>query len=570
VSQALALPPTLAGRRRRLFAGLVANGATQAACMAAAAWASQHAFDTWVLGRAAPGDSAARLATLLLLAYVAMAWLGFRERITAERLGQHYVRAVRVALFDRLGRSAPRGIHARSRGGHLLRFIGDLSALHEWVSRGLARLVVAGVTVPLLLASLAIVAPFVAALVVPVIALGAAATLALGPRMREAARQARRRRARLAAISEENIAAIATLQAFGQLGRERERLVRRSRGLASAMVTRARTVGALRAVTDLTAGLATLAILAAAAWGVHGGEATPGAVVSAMAVLGLALPRLRDLGRVHELWQDYSVSRDNLGRFLDEDSRRPALARGEQRLACRAGEVRLEGLRVQGALEDVHAVARPGERVAIVGRHGAGKSTLLGVIARLLDADGGRVRVDGMDLALCRISSVREAVGMVGPDLPLLRGTLEYNLRYRQPRAPEAELRRVMALTGVDEIAARHPLGLAMRVADGGANLSAGERERVKLARALLGHPRILLLDAADGPLDAHSATLFDRVVESFQGTVLMVTHDPVRARRADRVWHLDAGRLVADSAPAAVLAKAAGALRAAELRPVA
>lgn len=539
--------------------------------MAAAAWASQQAFDAWVLGHAAGAAPVTRLAALLLLAYAVVAWLGYRERIAAERLGQGYVIDVRLALFDRLGRSAPRGIHARSRGGHLLRFLGDLSALQQWASRGLARLMVAGVTLVLLLASLAVVAPFVALLVMPAIGLGAAATLALGPRLREAGRQARRGRSRLAALSEQHISGLATVQAFGQLGRERKRLMRGSRRVSRAMLRRARVVGALRAVVDLTAGFATLAILAAAAWAVGAGQATPGAVVSAMTVLGLALPRLRDLGRVHELWQDCAVSRENLRRFLhDDDGARPALARGRDRLACADGEVRLEDLSVEGALQSLSAVAHPGERVAIVGRHGAGKSTLLGVIARLLDADGGRVLVDGMDLAHCRMSSVRRAVGMVGPDLPLLRGTLEHNLRYRAPQAGDEELRRVMALTGVDEIAAGHPLGLAMRVADGGTNLSTGERSRVMLARALLGDPRILLLDAADATLDARAAELFDAVVDSFPGTVLMVTHDCVRARRADRVWHLEAGRLLGDGEPAAALAGAGGLLRPAALRQVA
>ncbi|HEX6361805.1 MAG TPA: ABC transporter ATP-binding protein, partial [Albitalea sp.] len=570
---ARALPAPLDGRRKRLFAELVAIGAVQAACMAAAAWASQRAFDAWILERAAGGWSAAALGSALLAAYLAVAGLAMRERVTAERLGQSYVRAVRVALFDRLGRLAPRRIHQRSRGGHLLRFIGDLSALQQWLSLGLARLVVAGVTLTIVLAALAFIAPIVAALVVPVLALGAAATLALGPGTRAAAREARRRRARIAASSDENIAAIATVQAFGQLGRERERLVRRSRRLARAMVTRARMVGAMRAVTDVTAGLATIAILAVGAYGVGMGIATPGAVISAMAVLGLCLPMLRDLERVHEYWQDFAVSRDNLRRFLEEDERRAPLLRGQRHLPCAHGEIRIEELCVEGALAGVSATARAGQHVALVGSHGAGKSTLLGVIARLLDADSGGVRIDGVEISECRLSSVRAIVGLVSPDLPLMRGTLEHNLRYRCPDAPVQELERVMALTGADEIVRRSPRGLATRVVDGGTNLSAGERQRVALARALLGSPRILLLDAADAHLDAHAAAVFDRAVDSFHGTVLMVTHDLARARRADWVWHLERGRVVGEGPPSRLLhegASAHGLLCPAVLRTVA
>ncbi|HSN19790.1 MAG TPA: ABC transporter ATP-binding protein, partial [Usitatibacter sp.] len=261
-----------------------------------------------------------------------------------------------------------------------------------------------------------------------------------------------------------------------------------------------------------------------------------------------------------------------LRRFMAEAEGRRSLARGDRELACDRGEVRIESLEVAGALHGVSAVARPRERVAIVGPHGAGKSTLLAVVARLLDPEAGTVRIDGIDVLRCRLASVRAAVGLVGPDLPLMRGTVEHNLRYRRPCASDEEVQRVARLAGLEPLAASRE-GLAARVTSGGTNLSAGERQRIALARALLGDPCILLLDDAEAHLDATSAAALDRVVASFPGTVLMVTHDLARARRADAVWHLERGRLVAEGPPAQLLRPgepACEALRAHSLRAVA
>ena len=565
------LPPLLRAPRGRLFAWLAANGVAQALCAAATGWASQRAFDAWILERGAAPWPPAALGALLLALYAAMSALRMCERVTAERLAQSYVRAVRIALFDRLGRLSPRRLQQRGRGPHLLRFIGDLAALRQWLSLGLARLAVAGLSLPVLLAALAFIVPFVAALLLPVVVLGTVATLALGPRTRAAVRETRRRRARLTTLADESIASLATMQAFGRLKGERHRLARRSERLARAMVARSRMLGALRAAADTTAGVATLAVLAGGALAVRTGHATPGAMVAAMAVLGLYLPLLRDVARAHQYWQGYAVSRQNLRRFLAPAQGDGSLVRGRRSLRCERGEIVVEGLQVGGALAGVSATARAGQRIAVLGAQGAGKSTLLGVIARLLDADAGRVLIDGTDVRECRLASVRAAVALVAPELPLMRGTLEHNLRYRYPDAPREELERAMRLAGIEELLRRYPEGMARRIAAAGANLSAGERQRVMLARALLGGPRILLLDVA--PLDPANAAIFDRVVASFEGTVLMVTHDLAGAGRADWVWHLERGALVEQGEASRLLRpgeRAHGALCANPLRAVA
>jgi ABC-type multidrug transport system fused ATPase/permease subunit len=140
---------------------------------------------------------------------------------------------------------------------------------------------------------------------------------------------------------------------------------------------------------------------------------------------------------------------------------------------------------------------------------------------------------------------VRRAIGMVAPELPLLRGSLRRNLAYRCPSVEQDEFDRVCALCGVDEIVARLPRGLETRLREGGLGLSLGERQRVALARALMGTPDVLLLDEIDANLDTQALGALERVLAHFPGTVLLATHDARLAQAADVVWRLDDGRLV-------------------------
>jgi ABC-type multidrug transport system fused ATPase/permease subunit len=489
----------------------------------------------------------------LLAAALLGAWLRMRERVDAERLGQDYIYDVRLTLFDRLSTLRPRDLQRRSRGGTLLRFVGDLTALRQWASLGVARLTVAAVTASVSLAALALVDPTLAAVVGTALCAGAALALVMGRRMEPAVREARKRQARLAANITEKIGAMGVVQVFGQYPRERRRIGRQAERLAEAMVGRARIAGGLRAVTEGTTAVATGAALLTGAYQAAAGNATAGTVVAAMTVVGLLVPPLRDLGRVHEYWHGARVSRSKINAFLavpgcvEEPAGAPPLCPG-------LGWLAFEGVCVNGAVEQVTAAVKPGSKVAIVGPNGSGKSTLLALVARLVSPDEGAVVVDGQDLAGTSFDSTRRLVGMVSPDLPLLRGSVRKNLLYRCPDASPEEIDRVCDLCGLDEVLQELPQGMDTRLTEGGTNLSLGQRQRIALARALMGSPRVLLLDEADANLDPKAAGVLNRVLSGFKGTVLMVTHRPDRLAAVELIWHLEDGRLVESGSPRSLL----------------
>ena len=551
----MSLPGILEGGSSRLWARLVGNGLAQALAAVATTLLVRHTFDGWLNTHRQPADLPALgwVGTGLVMIVVLRAWLRARERADAERLGQEYVYQVRLAVFDRLGALAPRVLQRRRRGSLMLRFVGDLSALRQWVSLGLARLTVAGMTAGIALVALGWMNRILALAAGLILAGGAVAALALAKPLRAAVRESRRRQSALAANVNEKIAAMAAVQLCNQGQRERRHIARQGRRLRDAMVERARIGGWLRAITEATSGLAVATVVLLGALEVASGTTTPGTVVGAMTIVGLLLPALRDLGRIHEYWHGFQVASERIERFLELPNlvnERP----NAPDLTVERGQLELRQVSVTGVFEDLNVVAPAGGVIAIVGPNGAGKSTLLALAARLLDPDQGEVRLDGRDFARHSLASVRRAVGMVSAELPLLKGSIARNLRYRWPEAPLEEVERVCALCGVDELLAELPEGAQTRLLEDGKNLSPGQRQRIALARALLGDPALLLLDEVEANLDTRAEAVVDRVLARHCGTVLMVTHRRDRLFRADEIWHVADGRLVESGPPLKLL----------------
>lgn len=549
---AYSLPGVISGPRRWLLARLVGNGVLQATITLTAAALVHRAFDRLVRhsGEAQEPMTQILVGGLGLLACaVVLAFLRTIERSDAERMGQGYVTELRMVLFDCLSAMSLRGMQRRSRGVVVLRFIGDLKMLRQYISLGLARILVAAIATVLALAALAYADPGLATAAGVVIGLGLLALSALGERTRSAMREARRRQGYLSANINEKVASIAVMQAFGQTVRERSHLLRQSERLRDAMVEQARRSAALRAIADVTAATASAAVLLVGALEVVLGATTPAVVVAAMTVVAMLVPRLRDLGHAFGYWNGAQLAWRKLEEFLASPGTLCERA-GAPGVALTAGNLEFRGVKVAGALREFSAVAQAGKLTAIVGPNASGKSTLLALAARLLDPDAGQVLLDGQDLATHSLRSVRRCIGMVSPDLPPLRGTIEKNLRYRWPEASDAAQAEVRALCGIDEMLAELPQGIETRVAEGGINLSFGQRQRIVLARALLGKPPLLLLDEADANLDARSSKILERILSEYAGTVVLVTHRLDRAAAADEIWYVENGMLVESGPP--------------------
>jgi ABC-type multidrug transport system fused ATPase/permease subunit len=310
------------------------------------------------------------------------------------------------------------------------------------------------------------------------------------------------------------------------------------------MISRTWTSGFMRIVSEGSSAASMGLVLSLGALEVFKGRTSAGNVVAAMAVVGFLSNAFRSLGRVHEYRQGARVSEQKINEFL-----RTRTLRGRSStlpsLAVTEGKLCFEGICLDGSLDNITATAAGGARIALAGPNGAGKSTLMQVAARLIDPSAGRVLIDDQDLAKCNLESVRSVIGIISPDFPLLRGSVRYNLLYRQPQATEEEIARVRELCRLDEVLETLPGGESYRLQEAGQNLSLGQRHRLAVARAILGNPALLIVDEIDANLDPRATAVLDRVLREFTGTVLMVSRSDSRLADVDACWHLDGGRLV-------------------------
>ncbi|MEA3363686.1 MAG: ABC transporter ATP-binding protein [Thermodesulfobacteriota bacterium] len=537
------LPSIFNKRRTTIFTRLAFNGLAQAVATIITVLLVRMAFDRLITTTAqAEQGLILKVGVGLCCTAVALGWLQVIERVDAERMGQSYIHQIRMLLFRHMSHLDPRTLQNRSRGGIVLRFIGDLNALKRWVSLGLVRIAVAGITTCCALLAMAAINWRLAIAVTTVFGLGALYALNLGTRIRETSRESRRRRSYLAANVNEKVASMTVVQVFGQTVREKCRIKRQSKRLTNALIDRAQKIGMIRGMTQTVAALASGVVLLEGAREVGLGLTTPGTVVAAMTIIGLLVPALRDLSRVYEYWQDSRVSVEKLISFLETPSQTPPT----KLPALKSGPGRLEfkDICFGNLLRNITVTAAAGSNIVIVGPNGAGKSTLISMAAKLVEADEGTILLDGQDISDHSFGSIRRAISIVSPDLPLLRGSVRKNLLYRQPDASAREIKKVWNLCGIDGLLKELPQGEDTRVTEEGNNLSLGQRQKISLARAFLGSPRILLLDEADAHLDVEAGMVLNRILQEYKGTILRVTHNPDLLAQADTVWRIEKGHL--------------------------
>jgi ATP-binding cassette subfamily B protein len=189
----------------------------------------------------------------------------------------------------------------------------------------------------------------------------------------------------------------------------------------------------------------------------------------------------------------------------------------------------------------------PGEVLALVGPTGAGKSTVAKLVTRFYDPQQGRVLIDGHDLRDVTLHSLRSQLGVVPQEPFLFHGTIRDNLLFARPDASDDDVRAAAEAVGLDEVAARMPAGLDTPVFDRGASLSAGERQLIALARAMLARPRVLVLDEATSNVDMQSEARIERALDHILGgrTAIIIAHRLATARRASRIAVVDGGQVV-------------------------
>jgi ATP-binding cassette subfamily B multidrug efflux pump len=205
-----------------------------------------------------------------------------------------------------------------------------------------------------------------------------------------------------------------------------------------------------------------------------------------------------------------------------------------------------------GVIDNLSLKIAPGERVGLVGRSGAGKSTLVNLLLRFYDLEGGRILIDGQDIAQVTQASLRAQIGMVTQDTALLHRSIADNIRYGRPDADEADMIRAARLAEAEGFISslrdrQGRSGYDVHVGERGVKLSGGQRQRIAIARVILKDAPILILDEATAALDSEvEAAIQGQLAALMRGkTVIAIAHRLSTIAALDRLVVMDGGRIV-------------------------
>ena len=548
--------PYTAGHRRRLAViGLLA--ALAAACPVIGWHLVGDAVDEGIRG-----EDERRLAIVvgLYIAVNAAAWLlDTAAWLGLAGVGQRVVLELRRTLFDHLTSLSLRYFSEQKAGWIIARLTSDVDALSDVLNQGLTTLVVNSLTLVAAVVGLFLLDWRLGLVALCVLPPGLAVTRWFQKHSHEAFSEVRTRIAAVTAQLAESVAGMAIVQAFGRERAFQQEFEELNKANRRANVRAQRLSSVFFPAIEFLGVVATAAVLFAGARLIDGGSLEIGTLIAAVGLLQLLFQPLQELSELYGQVQAASAAMGKISSVLDADidvADRP----GAKPLPRIDGRLQLD--RVTFAYRDdpvLHAIeidVPAGGCIAMVGESGGGKSTTARLIARFYDPDEGSVLVDGVDLRDVKLRSYRRQLGVVLQDPFLFSGTVADNIRFGRPDATDEEVLSVARAVGVDRVAARLDGGLEHEVREGGAGLSAGERQLISIARALLADPRILILDEATSNIDRPTEILIERAFDRLLAgrTSIIIAHRLATVRRADAILVVEHGRIVQRGTEAVLL----------------
>jgi ATP-binding cassette subfamily B protein len=500
---------------------------------------------------------------IVFIASIAVYWAAsYAQTYLVGWVGQRALQDLRERIYTHL-QAMSIGFFTRRKPGVLIsRLTNDVQALDSLVTDGVITLFQSTLTlvgVVVILLALDVPLALVTFLTFPVLMAG---SVVFRIASAGAYRLTRERIADITAYLQETLSGVRVVRTFG---RERQHIAQMSELNDANRAANMKTVylnAAYFPAVELLSAVATAAIILYGGYQAIDGNIEVGVVVAFIGYLQLFFDPIQQISQLYTTYQQGMAALDKIFDLLDTsadivdppDAIDPGVLRGEIELDrvwfsyARGGDAEEEELddAPGWALADVTLQIPAGQTVALVGETGAGKSTLAKLVSRFYDPQRGRVLVDGHDLRELRSHALRSQLGIVPQEGFLFSGTIRENIAFGRPGASDDEIEAAARAVGADAFVTRLPDGLETQVGERGVHLSAGQRQIVSFARALLAEPRILILDEATSNVDVRT----ERVIEAgldrlLHGrTAIVIAHRLSTIRRAGRIVVLEHGRI--------------------------
>ncbi len=491
-------------------------------------------------------------ALALLATFLARSILLYGQSLVGYFLSHRITADIRQRLVEQLHRWSLDRFSRLTSGDLIARSLQDTQVVQTTLFTGLLDfvgtiLILAGTVVMLFILHWRL-----ALFTIVVIPLLLGSARAFGNEIQHVSVRAQERIADLASLLRQVFAGARVIRAFAQEDREVSRFRLQNERTYRENLRVSQLIAAQVPVVSLLTALGLLAVLWQGGQLVANHTITAGMFVAFIAYAALAVEPAITLSRF------YGSMRQGLGALerILELLRMPEGV-GDAPLATSLpairGQVTIQNVSfsydgTQWALVDISLLARPGERVALVGPSGAGKTTLINLIPRFYDPTKGTIAIDGHELRSVTLRSLREQIGLVPQETFLFQGTVRENIAYARPDASDEAIISAARVANAHEFISALPLGYQTALGeDGMQQLSSGQRQRLAIARALLNDPRIIILDEATSALDMESEYLIqealDRLMEG--RTTFIIAHRLSTVRKADRIVVLEAGRIV-------------------------
>jgi ABC-type multidrug transport system fused ATPase/permease subunit len=566
--------------RRRVWLMLVALVISTAAGLAPPFLAGK-AIDNGI----APGDLSAL--DLIVAAFVASAliyWLAsYAQSYLTGWVGERALQDLREEIYTHL-QAMSIGFFTRRRPGVLIsRLTNDVEALDNLVTDGVVTLFSSVLTLVGVVVVLLVLDPKLALVTFLTFPILGAGSLVFRIISAGAYRRTRETIASITAYLQETLSGVRVVRSFAQEGRHLERMAELNDRNRRANMATVYLNASYFPFVELLSAIGTAVILLYGGYRVVHGDVAIGVLVAFVGYLQQFFDPIQQISQLYTTYQQGMAALDKIFELLDTPpdmvdapgARDPGQLRGELRLedvwfsygadstralAAERGEADGGGPAEdrdggppedesagEWALREIDLFVPAGQTVALVGETGAGKSTLAKLVARFYDPQQGRVLVDGQDLRGLQMRALRSQLGIVPQEGFLFSGTVRENIAFGRPGATDEQVDRAVRAVGAREFIERLPRGLETQIGERGIQLSAGQRQLVAFARALLAEPRILILDEATSNVDVRTERVIERGLERLLAgrTAIVIAHRLSTIRRAGRIVVLEHGRIV-------------------------